>query len=703
MSEYESAVLTSAGLALLNRAIAGDARLEFTRIAIGSGIYSDEQKTPTALQSMTALRIERASYNITTKSAISDTSVKLTALLTNWDQSTGEALITEGFAQNEIGLFCKEVGKDSTEILYSIAVASGQGTIMPAFTGKNPTQIKQSFVVSVNSSSDITVTIHPGYSVDDKLDDASENPVQNKVVTTEINTIKALFIPSEEGAFGVRYYDDEFQVKGKDGEWASVESGGGIAPNNVSDFKIKVGNQKLTLTWSDPADTVVEGSTLCAWKGTKLIMKEGAYPTSWKDGTQLIDNQERDKYKTSGYVVDNLTNGTTYYFQLFPYSDQKAYNSNAANQKSAVPQPYKTLTVKLDLTNSNPKTCVSVEDDLVGMTTQEIKDWFGYYPVLFKDGAEAGKLNPKNYAQFEDGSAADITTVGNDVMVAYPRRGLTITRNGKTITIKFTDDPDNADFKYYAHQRGTAQKDVFYLGAYKGYVSGNKLYSSSGKTITASQTIGTFRTYAHNRGTGYEQSGFYQLVFRQAMYLAIYQDLDSQTAVGQGYVASSHNAAVATGGTNAYGMDSEVIKASNPTYMTDQNHQVKCLGLEDFWGNIWEWIDGIYSDANRHILTGTDNFNDTGSGYTDQGQGASADIGNYMSDCQGATETGFIAKEASGSTTTYFCDYANLYASCVAYFGGGWDDAADAGAFRLDVTYAPSSSNAYIAARLMYL
>ena len=190
MSEFGKAVLTAAGFKLLNDAISGKSRLEFTRIALGDGAYTDEQKTPAALQTMTALRSEKQSYPITSKSAVSDKAVKLTALLTNWDQVTGEALVTEGFHQNEIGLFCKAIGDDASEVLYSVAVAD-DGTIMPAFNGKNPTQIRQSFVVSVDNTDNITVKISPGYIVDDKLDSESVNPVQNKVIMAEITALKA--------------------------------------------------------------------------------------------------------------------------------------------------------------------------------------------------------------------------------------------------------------------------------------------------------------------------------------------------------------------------------------------------------------------------------------------------------------------------------------------------------------------------------
>ena len=392
---------------------------------------------------------------------------------------------------------------------------------------------------------------------------------------------------------------------------------------------------------------------------------------------------------STAYCID------TQAFYMFEKTTNTWILQTGGSEGGGIAPTYRTMTAVIDLTNSDPLSSVTYADDAAGMTkgSADWDDFFGHYPVLFKDGTEVGKLNPNNFAQFEDGSAADITS-GNagDVMIAFPRRGVKISTSGNILTISMTDDPDNSDFTYYAHTRGTTRKEVFYLGAYKGYVASSKLRSLSGKAPTASQTIDTFRTQAHANGAGYEQSGFYQLIFRQCMYLLKYKNLDSQSAIGQGYVGGS--AAANTGATNTMGMDYGTISTTT---------QMKLFGLEDFWGNIWEWIDGIVTDSTRNILTATDSFNDSGSGYKNQGQGATSNIGNYMSKPQGTTETGFVAKEVNGSQSTYFCDYAFLCASCVAYFGGDWSSSANAGAFRLYVKAAASYSSASVAARLMFL
>lgn len=500
----------------------------------------------------------------------------------------------------------------------------------------------------------------------------------------------------------IQQYNNNFYDKLDDRyitrEEYSGSSGGGVKPLDVVNPSLKVGNGKITVLWSDPEDTVIDGTVMAEWQGTKLVYKVGAYPTDVADGILAVDNQVKDQYKTDGFVIDNLTNDTTYYFALFPYSTEGVVNTNETNRLSGTPQSYRVMSVVIDTTNSNPETCITYADDATSMTagSNAWDSFFGHYPCLFKDGKEVGKLNRNNFAQFEDGTSADITS-GNagDVMIAFPKLGYKITTSGNNMTVSMTDNPSAEGYCYLAHTRGTTVKDVFYLGAYKGYTSSNKLRSLSGKTPTVETTIGNFRTKAQANGSGYDQSAFNQLIFRQCMYLLKYKNLDSQTAVGQGYTASSNSASISTGGTNAKGMDFGE---------TTGTLQMKLFGLEDFWGNVYEFIDGIFSDSSKNILTATENFNDTGSGYTNQGSsGFSIDNGNYISSVQGTSEMGFIIKGMNGSSSTYYCDYGHLYASRLACFGGDWNYGAYAGAFRLHVYLSASDSYSAVSARLMYL
>lgn len=363
-------------------------------------------------------------------------------------------------------------------------------------------------------------------------------------------------------------------------------------------------------------------------------------------------------------------------------------------------QGYKTYGVDIDLTNSNPSTSCTYVEDAVGMSAGSA-DWddiFGAKPCLMVNGNVIAYLNKDNYAQDEDGNAVDITTLGNDVMVEFPKMGYKIWTSDDVTHIRLTNDPARAGYCYKPFSRySEGDRTAFYYGAYKSYSEDSMMYSSSGKTPTGNETRATFRTQARNRGTGYAQNGWYQLVYLQVLYTIKYKNLNSQAALGQGYTASSHSAATNTGGTNAKGFN----------YGGTNDEQVKFLGIEDFWGNIWSWVDGVTTDASWNmILTHVpSNFDDATSGtnHESYATGVTANVSDGYQYRFGDTDKGFATYQSGGSNSTYFCDYATLFASCVAYFGGRWNGGADAGAFTLNVSSAASRRDAGIASRLMYV
>ena len=117
-----------------------------------------------------------------------------------------------------------------------------------------------------------------------------------------------------------------------DGTWAKVSGGSSIAPKATVDPAITNGNAKVTITWGDPDDSIVDGVVLATWQGTKLVMKESGYPENENDGIVLVDNKTKDAYVSTGYEVTGLTNGNTYYFKLFPYSTDGIYNYQDSNK-----------------------------------------------------------------------------------------------------------------------------------------------------------------------------------------------------------------------------------------------------------------------------------------------------------------------------------------------------------------------------------
>ena len=167
---------------------------------------------------------------------------------------------------------------------------------------------------------------------------------------------------------------------------------------------------------------------------------------------------------------------------------------------------------------------------------------------------------------------------------------------------------------------------------------------------------------------------------------------NSQEVIGKGYVGGSNSAN--TGGTDGRG-----DKYGSTSTIT----QMILFGLEDFWGNVFEWIDGFVTDSNRNLLLATDNFNDTGSGYSKVTTGVSNNVGSYCSDVLGDNDGAFCVKASNGSTTTYFCDYSTLYGGCLAAFGGHCDSENSAGVCYLNVYDSLSYYSSRYGGRLMFL
>lgn len=127
----------------------------------------------------------------------------------------------------------------------------------------------------------------------------------------------------------------------EDGTLHAKSGGATVTPKPVNNPTIENANASVTIKWQDPEDTVISGSTFSTWAGTKLVMKETGYPANPDDGTLVVDNTVRDKYKTAGYTVTGLTNGKKYYFALFPYSTDGVYNYDAGNRLLGEPEDLK--------------------------------------------------------------------------------------------------------------------------------------------------------------------------------------------------------------------------------------------------------------------------------------------------------------------------------------------------------------------------
>ena len=397
---------------------------------------------------------------------------------------------------------------------------------------------------------------------------------------------------------------------------------------------------------------------------------------------------------------------TEYYGEEEPEDAIYAIVRNVASEYSAPDKRIFGLTI--DLSDSNPATCCTYTNDAAGFSAASGNDgsyiagsldscypWNSIKPCLLKNGAVVGYLNPNNYAEFEDGTAADITSGdAGDVMIEIPKFYYSITKTGTTISVKVSQVKFDGSTDYAFSYNGVV-KDKFYVGAYQGYVSSGCLRSVSGVTPTSSLSLTTARGYAQANGSGYEVLPYNKWVALQVLYVLQFCNLNSQSALGYGYGSNSN---LTTGSTDAYGLN--YGKASEGSY-------VKMLGIENPWGNKYYWVDGILLGGGTATLKISDgDFNDTATGYTDAyTYDSTGSVNGYVSDVTGDSISGFSPLTLSGSSSTYFSDYGYLPSRVSStYFGvrvGDYHSGA-AGVFDFDASDAPSDSDSNAAARVAF-
>lgn len=445
-----------------------------------------------------------------------------------------------------------------------------------------------------------------------------------------------------------------------------------LAPNPATMLAAKAGNKQVQLTWTDPEDRE-EWPLTAKWGYSVLIRKQGSAPTSVSDGTKVVESSVKNQYQNEAYVDTKVENGIEYFYAVYTYSTDGEISLSAPTA-NATPKDSIVMTVVIDLNDSNPETCSSYADNAVdmpyGMTEEAVAKWqefFGYRPCLFKDGQVVGYLNPNDYSKFEDGTSADIYSgKAGDVMVEFPRKGVSISKSGKIITVSMTDSKDDPDFTYYAHTRGENRREYFYVSAYVcshvTLYNDHSFNSVSGDGILSAATPeaqDALKTIEKHYTPGYGIMSFYQLVYIQVMYLLQFRgNLNSQKAFAHGYSYSLNS----TGDLDTSGLCYGV--PSDHDYGLKMS---KLFGMENFYMSTdinasvnQTHVAGIQLDESFTIYTTTDptrsnhvNYKQT---FVKHKRYFSAKTNGYISDVVASSELGFLPTALKGSKATFFSD-----------------------------------------------
>ena len=419
-----------------------------------------------------------------------------------------------------------------------------------------------------------------------------------------------------------------------------------------------------------------------------------------------IDGEKKEITKDVGYEninneftyeINELSIGTKYKIRIEVTDGIYSASSNVLEVSTAESIIYG---VKVLENNSNPESCVTYIENATNMTAatkNSLGNWSNKYPfnkiriVGFKNGQVVKEINKDNKTQYIDGSPVETDV---DVMVEIPKIYWKFTNISNGYELRISNHKIDSSYNCYAHKVGEVEKDFIYIGAYLASTQNGKLRSRSNIKPTTTQTLQVFRQQAQANGPGYQQMNWFTLLLLQILYLIAYKNLDSQNALGMGYTNSS--SMTTTGGTDKKGFCYGSI---------DDKIQMYFLGIEDLYGNLRQFCDGIIINNSYQVLLVPDNknFNDNADNYKNINNFISINISGKISKVAHTNEAGFLPKQTTGSVYTYYCDSGAFNVNCIGYFGGRWHEKTSAVIFGINMRLSKTTSASDIGSRLCYL
>ncbi|MCL2857141.1 MAG: hypothetical protein FWE19_05395 [Oscillospiraceae bacterium] len=250
----------------------------------------------------------------------------------------------------------------------------------------------------------------------------------------------------------------------------------------------------------------------------------------------------------------------------------------------------------------------------------------------------------------------------------------------------------------FARPTGTANK--IYIGAYETS-AGHR--SVSGALPLVEQTRAQFRTGARAKGTGW---GIVDIAAKAAITdLALIElaNNDIQAAIGPGNTSS--------GGPLITGRTDGIVGSGREAGQSPAASSVVWRGIENWWGNVWEWVDGLnVNNGEFWFCADPSRFADsTTAGYTQLSYpiptGVAGSFFTRLGFDPAAPWLGLPQAGAGGSATTFLADggwwsatgWRNTYA------GGNWAQAGRCGLFAWVFAAGVGAAGTHNGARLMYI
>ena len=309
---------------------------------------------------------------------------------------------------------------------------------------------------------------------------------------------------------------------------------------------------------------------------------------------------------------------------------------------------------------------------------------------LSNDSLQIKEISRSNKALFVDGSSVSSSY---DVFMKLPEFWWKVDMLATDkYQVSFTMDAGTGAQTGWNHWEGNT-----FIGCYEAYNTGNMVYSRSGVTPTADVSQANFKTYARARGNGYQIVTYEAHCIMALLGYGWLGTTDDQSIIGYG----STDYPKTTGKCNAKGINDTAASVDGGSSASNSTStSINFWGLENWWGDLYEWVDNIETTSSSGDIKIMDRAGTTV---------RSAKAGTTSSNCIGKMVLGqygdMIPNEVHSDSnyTTGFASYGRVYGAagyvaCRSCNGSG----AYGGLACLDVHGGPSLARSYVGSRLLY-
>lgn len=685
MAEFKQLIITDRGQALMAKMLAGTGNVQFTKISVSDTTYTDGQ-----LPGLTALSSIKQTTLISKVIRTNNVAVQVEGAVTNSD-------LVSGYYMRTIGLYA--IDPDLGEILYAVTIATQAG-YMPPYNGITVSGAYFKLVTTVSNASNVSLNVDPAAVA--TIGDIAD--LQNK-----ISDLQAFVGYTDADIYGV-------EVDFKNKVFKRLAGAVNKTPGAMFDGITAFGGRKRCI--------VTDTGKVLAYFGEAAYTETGALLQAvTKGGTTYA----------IGTAVQVMVEQPKFYYKVVPLQlDKVAYNEVNTIAVTAVPTADGNVTINLD--GKDFTVAVATTDNTTTLVATKIR------AASFAGWTTGGSGSSVSFTSTTTGEKVTATFNGGTTGVIA-----TVTKNvsgkaGKGFHMRkaryYVSDVKKSGFKLHpAFIHNGKEKNFIYLSAFEGslydvsasaYIlndaqvadftatTGDKLSSIANSKpisgLTQDLTRAKTRILANNRGTGWQQAYAATIAATQILFMIEYASFNTQTKIGFGVLNKvddgASNMAELTGATTNLGNASGSVTNTNgwnvPTYR----------GEENWWGNIWKWVDGlnIYGYGEHSLYVADNGFTDNISTlpYKDAGITLSRKEGyisafGYSEDFDWLFMTSETTGDSSLPVGDYFWQNHASNSWFVARLGSYWLNSFYGGGFYWGVAYASSFRGRAIGGRLVYV